>query len=58
LVQIIADAQGQEALRAAILELVGQPIEVGFLRLYPHLARLESTLDGFAATLHLQEAIQ
>ena len=58
LVQIVTDSQGQEALRAAILELVSQPIEVGFLRLYPHLARLESTLDGFAATLHLQEAIQ
>lgn len=53
-----ADSDSAELLQTAIREFLVVPVEAGFLRLYPHLSRLQNTLDGFLATLHLPEAIQ
>ena len=53
-----ADASNARELQSAIRQLLLEPVEVGFLSLYPHLLRLENTLDGWVATLHLPEAIQ
>ncbi len=58
LVQLTADRDSPTALQSAILHLVSQPVEIEFLRLFPYLGRLESTLEGYSATLHLQEALQ
>lgn len=52
------DSNSAELLQTAIREFLVVPVEAGFLRLYPHLSRIQNTLDGFLATLHLPEAIQ
>jgi hypothetical protein len=55
----IATPSGQrDLLRTAIVELATQPIETGFLRLYPYVARAQRVQGYIIVTLHIREAIQ
>lgn len=58
IVRITAPTDRHVELQIALLSLITHPVEVGFLRLYPYVARLDSTGEGHIATLHLREAIQ
>ncbi len=53
-----SDSAQAHELQIAIRQFLLVPIEAGFLRLYPHLLRLENTLDGWVGTLHLPDALQ
>jgi hypothetical protein len=49
---------GRTALQHAILDLVTETVETGFLQLHPRLDGIERTPDGFVATLTLPEVVQ
>lgn len=57
-VSLRCDSAQAHELQIAIRQFLLVPVEAGFLRLYPYLLRLENTLDGWSATLHLPDAVQ
>lgn len=55
---IATPSEQRNLLHNAIMELVSQPVEAGFLRLYPYVARVQRMTGNIVATLHLREAVQ
>jgi hypothetical protein len=58
IVRIRAGAGQRDAVRAGILELITNPVEDGYLRFFPCIARIEQQQESITAILHLKEAIQ
>jgi hypothetical protein len=56
--RISSESSGRSALQQAILDLVTEPVDTGFLQLYPRLDGIERMSNGFVATLTLPEVVQ
>jgi hypothetical protein len=56
--RLTARAEQSSALKAAILSLAVEPLEVDFLHLYPQVEGVEYGDEGFTVSLQLPEAIQ
>jgi hypothetical protein len=57
-VSLIAQLHTREALKLAMLDLVSEPINIGFLQLYPQLEGIHKHFFSFIVRLHLREKIQ
>ena len=51
--------QGQQisALKEALLSLAAEPLEVGFLHLFPHVAGVDQDPETVSVTLDLREVL-
>ena len=56
--RLVGGLADHSALKQAVLALTTRPVESGFLHLYPCLAGIERTPDGFVATLTMPEVAQ
>jgi len=56
--RLSSSSADRSVLQEAILTLVTETIETGFLQVYPRLDGIERTRDGFVATLALPEVVQ
>lgn len=56
--RIYAGVSKREELKKAIQDLVVEPMDIGFLNLYPRIESLQRDKDGYYATLDIREAIQ
>lgn len=57
-VLLIGRPEALEELKLAILQLVAEPIELGFLQVYPLVEGVQRYPQGFAVRLRVQEIIQ
>lgn len=57
-VQLAASVRAPDELVAAVLSIQERGIDVGFLLLYPRLARMDRNSDDLMATLELRESLQ
>lgn len=57
-VSLIARPSGRCELKSAILALAAEPLELGFLQVYPQIEGVQRHPHGFAARLRVREAIQ
>ncbi len=56
--RIYAPVSKREDLKKNIQDLMVEPMEIGFLNLYPRIESLQRDKDGYYATLDIREAIQ
>lgn len=57
-VRLSAPLAARDALKAALLDLAAEPVEIDALYLYPQLEGIERGPSGFRATVYLAEAVQ
>ena len=57
-VSLIARPDAKKELKSAILGLVAEPIELGFLQVYPQVEGVQRHTSGFAVRLRVREALQ
>jgi hypothetical protein len=57
-VSLIARHSGRCDLKSAMLSLAAEPLELGFLQVYPQVEGVQRHPRGFAARLRVREAIQ
>ncbi len=57
-VSLIARPDARGDLKSAILGLAAEPVELGFLQVYPQVEGVQSHPRGFAARLRVKDAIQ
>lgn len=57
-VRLYAPIAQREELKNAILDLAAEPLDIGFLSLYPRIESLRRDNDGYYATLDIREAVQ
>jgi hypothetical protein len=58
MVRLSAALAARDVLKAALLDLAAEPIEVDALHLYPQVEGVERGPNGFRATVYLAEAVQ
>lgn len=57
-VSLLATPDAREDLKQAILALAAEPLEIGFLQVYPVVEGVQRHSKGFAAKLRVREAVQ
>ncbi len=57
-VSLMARPTGRRELKSAILSLAAEPLELGFLQVYPQIEGVQRHPQGFAVRLRVREAIQ
>ncbi|MUG96498.1 hypothetical protein F7734_30820 [Scytonema sp. UIC 10036] len=55
---LIARPDAREDLKAAILSLAVEPVELGFLQVYPMVEGVQRHSQGFAVRLQVREMVQ
>jgi hypothetical protein len=57
-VSLIARPDARGGLKSAILALAAEPVELGFLQVYPQVEGVQRHPHGFAVRLRVREAVQ
>lgn len=55
---LIAPVSRRRALKEAILKMMSEPVDVGFLTLYPFVEGIRRTAQGYVVRLRIREAVQ
>ena len=55
---LIAPVARRRALKEAILKMMSEPVDVGFLTLYPFVEGIRRTAQGYVVRLRIREAVQ
>jgi hypothetical protein len=56
-VQLIAKRDSEKALRAAIIKVIGAPVDVGYLQFFPFVERIERAEDDTRVTFSMREQV-
>ena len=57
-VTLLASPTDRQALKDALLKIMMQPVDVGFLNLYPSMEGISRTAQGYVARLRIREVLQ